>query len=98
MSRRKLIAGLAATAAATAGSPLTGSGAARADEAPLGELLVARLRDAMLGLGTAPVLPPASTLDADFTRALADFDACRYAGPSRTPAPPDPRRARAHHQ
>ncbi|MFF2065142.1 helix-turn-helix domain-containing protein [Streptomyces sp. NPDC058200] len=78
--RRKLIAGLAATAAAAAGSPLTGSAAAQADEAPLGELLIARLRDAMLGLGTAPVLPPAGTLDTDFTRALADFDACRYAG------------------
>lgn len=77
--RRKLIAGLAATAAAAAGPPLTGSGTAQADEALLGELLVARLRDAMLGLGTAPALPPAGTLDADFARALADFDACRYA-------------------
>jgi hypothetical protein len=77
--RRKLLAGLAATAAATAGSPLLGSGTAQADEALFGELLVARLRDAMLGLGTATAAPLSEALSTDFTRALADFDACRYA-------------------
>lgn len=77
--RRKLLAGLAATAASAAGAPLLVSGTAQADEALLGELLVARLRDAMLGLGPAPTIPPAQELSADFTRALADFDACRYA-------------------
>lgn len=79
LRRRKLIAGLAATAAAAAGSPLLGNGTAQANEALLGELLVARLRDAMLGLGHAPAVPPSDTLATDFTRALADFDACRYA-------------------
>ncbi|MCX5336854.1 helix-turn-helix domain-containing protein [Streptomyces sp. NBC_00140] len=80
LRRRKLITGLAATAAAAAGSPFLGSGAAQADEAFLGDLIVARLRDAMLGLGPAHTLPPSETLATDFTRALADFDACRYAG------------------
>ncbi|MBK3642346.1 hypothetical protein [Streptomyces sp. MBT33] len=70
---------MAATAAAAAGSPLLGNRTAQASEALLGELLVARLRDAMLGLGQPPVTPPAETLATDFTRALADFDACRYA-------------------
>ncbi|MER7986487.1 helix-turn-helix transcriptional regulator [Streptomyces noursei] len=77
--RRKLLAGLAATAASAAGAPLLGNRTGQADEALLGELLVARLRDAMLGLGPAPTIPPAEQLSADFTRALADFDACRYA-------------------
>jgi transcriptional regulator with XRE-family HTH domain len=77
--RRKLLAGLAATAASAAGTPLLGNGAAQADEALLGELLVTRLRDAMLGLGQAPTIPSAEKLPADFARALADFDACRYA-------------------
>ncbi len=79
LRRRKLIAGFSATAAAAAGSPLLGNRTAQASEALLGELLVARLRDAMLGLGQPPVTPPAETLATDFTRALADFDACRYA-------------------
>ncbi|WP_030390718.1 hypothetical protein [Streptomyces sp. NRRL S-241] len=76
MRRRKLLAGLAATAA----TPLLGSGTAQADEALLGELLVTRLRDAMLGLGTATAAPSSpEPLITDFTRALTDFDACRYA-------------------
>ncbi|WP_416971997.1 helix-turn-helix domain-containing protein [Streptomyces sp. 4F14] len=80
LRRRKLIAGLAATAGTAATSPFLGPGtAAQADEALLGELLVARLRDAMLGIGHAPAAVPAVTLATDFTRALADFDACRYA-------------------
>lgn len=81
LQRRKLITGLAVTVATAAASPLLGTGtAAQADEALLGELFVARLRDAMLGLGHAPAVPPAETLANDFTRALADFDTCRYAG------------------
>ncbi|MFB7999720.1 XRE family transcriptional regulator [Streptomyces sp. NPDC056002] len=75
MHRRKLLAGLAATAAA----PLLGSGTAQADEALLGELLVARLRDAMFGLGAATPVPSSEALSTDFTHVLADFDACRYA-------------------
>ncbi|MFD4480422.1 helix-turn-helix domain-containing protein [Streptomyces sp. NPDC058471] len=77
--RRRLLANLAITAAAAAGAPLLQSRAARADDAQLGELLVAELRDAMLGLGSAPSVPPIEALDADFSRARADFDACRYA-------------------
>ncbi|MFE1476643.1 helix-turn-helix domain-containing protein [Streptomyces cyaneofuscatus] len=77
--RRKLLAGLAATAAATAGFPTLGNGTAQADETLLGELLVARLRDAMLGLGAATAAPSPHALSTDFSRALADFDACRYA-------------------
>ncbi|MEU0110693.1 helix-turn-helix transcriptional regulator [Streptomyces sp. NPDC006251] len=76
--RRKLLTGLAATAA-TAAVPRSGDNPAQADEAFLGELLVARLRDAMLGLGDSSTTPPAGGLNTDFTRALADFDACRYA-------------------
>ncbi|MBK3623268.1 hypothetical protein JHN59_00050 [Streptomyces sp. MBT49] len=75
MHRRKLLTGLAATATA----PFLGSGSAQADETLLGELLVARLRDAMLGLGAATPVPSSEALSTDFTHALADFDACRYA-------------------
>ncbi|MFG2439646.1 hypothetical protein [Streptomyces sp. NPDC048508] len=56
-----------------------GSAIAEADEALLGELLVARLRDAMLGLAIATPAPLSEALTTDFNRALADFDACRYA-------------------
>ncbi|MFI8089209.1 hypothetical protein ACIF9R_12955 [Streptomyces sp. NPDC086080] len=43
-------------------------------------MLVTRLRDAMLALGTAAAAPsPPEALVTDFTRAVADFDACRYA-------------------
>ncbi|MFI6528243.1 XRE family transcriptional regulator [Streptomyces uncialis] len=73
-----LIAGLAATAA-TSLLFEPGTAAAQADEPLLGELLVARLRDAMLGLGQASAVPPSAMLTRDFSRALADFDACRYA-------------------
>lgn len=78
--RRKLLAGMAVTAAAAAVAPALGNGSATADERVVGELLVAGIRDAMLGLGDASSTPPAEGLDADFTRALADFDACRYTG------------------
>ncbi|MET7489803.1 XRE family transcriptional regulator [Streptomyces sp. NPDC005538] len=50
------------------------------DDALLSELLAAKLRDAMLGLDGAVSVPSAEALDADFARARADFDACRYAG------------------
>ncbi len=49
------------------------------DQAVLGSLLVARLREAMLGVGQAPAVPPPRTLAAYFAGALDDFDACRYA-------------------
>ncbi|WP_055531507.1 hypothetical protein [Streptomyces graminilatus] len=79
MRRRKLIAGLAATAVTAAASPLLGTGMTQVDEALLGELIVARLRDAMLGPGQGLEAPSPKTLATDFARALADFDACRYA-------------------
>ncbi|MGW2838555.1 XRE family transcriptional regulator [Streptomyces sp. NPDC001493] len=71
---------MAATAAATAVSPAAGNRSAHADEGVLGDLLVAGIRDAMLGLGGSGPALPAGGLSADFTRALADFDACRYSG------------------
>ncbi|MFD7552169.1 helix-turn-helix domain-containing protein [Streptomyces sp. NPDC059816] len=76
LRRRKLLAGLAATATST---PLTGTGTAHAGEAQLGELIVTRVRDALLGPAPAPTSPPAPALAADLTRARADFDSCRYA-------------------
>ncbi|MFD7919682.1 XRE family transcriptional regulator [Streptomyces sp. NPDC059740] len=80
MYRRTLITGLAATAAAAIASPLPGTAAsAQVDQAVLGSLLVARLRDAMLGVGQAPAEPPPKSLAEHFVGALADFDACRYA-------------------
>jgi hypothetical protein len=72
---------MAATAVTAAGVNLFGGTAAQGDDTLLGEFLVARLRDAMLGLDrAAAVEPPATGLEADFILALADFDACRYAG------------------
>ncbi|MQS38296.1 XRE family transcriptional regulator [Streptomyces katsurahamanus] len=76
MQRRRLLASLAAAAAS---APLPGTRAAETDEALLGELLTARLRDAMLGLGTATTVAPPELLALDVNHAVADFDACRYA-------------------
>lgn len=78
--RRQLLAGMAATAVTAAGGSLLGSPSAPGDDAVLGELLVARLRDAMLGLDRTAAQPSAAGLAAEFTQALQDFDACRYAG------------------
>ncbi|MEU7987413.1 helix-turn-helix transcriptional regulator [Streptosporangium canum] len=77
--RREVLANLVVTAVAAAGSRLLGGGTAQADEALLGEVLVAGLRDAMLGLGSTPEdQPPPEQLPAELTRALADFHGCRY--------------------
>ncbi|MEY9839567.1 XRE family transcriptional regulator [Streptacidiphilus sp. EB103A] len=78
--RRTLLAGLAATAAITAGSELLGGTAARADDSPFAGLLVARIRSALLGPCGITAAVPTAGLEGEFTRALADFDACRYAG------------------
>ncbi|MEV4249180.1 helix-turn-helix transcriptional regulator [Streptosporangium canum] len=75
--RRNLLANLAVTAAAAAGSRLLRSGAAQADEALLGEVLVAGLRDAMLGLGDTVNASP-EQLPAELARVLTDFHTCRY--------------------
>ncbi|RKN05194.1 helix-turn-helix domain-containing protein [Streptomyces radicis] len=72
--RRQLLSGLAVTAAATTGARLPGA----TEQAPLGDVMVARLRDAMLGIGSASVIPPGH-LRTELDRATADFDACRYA-------------------
>ncbi|GAA4221591.1 transcriptional regulator with XRE-family HTH domain [Streptosporangium album] len=76
--RRNLLANLAVTAAAAASSRFLGGGAAQADEALLGEVLVAGLRDAMLGLGSNLGDLPPEQLPAELSRALTDFHTCRY--------------------
>lgn len=68
---------LAMSAAAAASRPPTTAPAAE-DEAHLGERLVARLRDAMLGLGPAGTVPP-EQLPLDLDRCHLAFRACRYA-------------------
>ncbi|MEU9337915.1 helix-turn-helix domain-containing protein [Streptomyces sp. NPDC048290] len=74
--RKLLLAGLAATVAQ---APLTATGAAQPSEALLGELIVARVRAALLGPVPAPTSRPAPALATHLTHARADFDACRYA-------------------
>ncbi|WP_436978412.1 XRE family transcriptional regulator [Streptomyces sp. enrichment culture] len=78
MKRRKFLSGTAAamTAAAipTAGTP------AHADEAQLGEVLVARLRDAMLGLGTPAYTAEPQHLAAELDHAHRDYRTGGYAG------------------
>ncbi|MEU4896642.1 XRE family transcriptional regulator [Streptomyces sp. NPDC044780] len=78
MKRRKLLANLTITAAAAAGVLITGTGHSSAAEARPGELLVAGLRDAMLGLGPlgAPLSP--DHLPGELARAVAHFNASGY--------------------
>jgi transcriptional regulator with XRE-family HTH domain len=75
--RRQLLATLGLAAAGATGIPGTGYPPAPADERPE-EVLVGRVRDAMLGL--APAAPSASPkeLRAGLAGALADFRDCRY--------------------
>jgi hypothetical protein len=82
--RRQLLASLVVTAAAAAGSSLPGGGTPEAGKASSGELLITRVRDAMLGLD--PVLDPvpAGRLRAGLAVALADFHGCRYGRLART--------------
>ncbi|MEU1151557.1 XRE family transcriptional regulator [Streptomyces sp. NPDC005918] len=78
IDRRTLLTGMAATTASAAlVSPLTGKTSAYA-EALLGDLFVTRTRDAMLGLGDPSFTAPTEGFEIGFTRALTDFDACRY--------------------
>ncbi|WP_329389176.1 helix-turn-helix domain-containing protein [Streptomyces sp. NBC_01716] len=74
--RRKLLANLAVTAAAAAGTPLMLGSTGNRDTL-IGDVLVGRLRDAMLGLG-GEVLPEPVQLSVELGRAVADFHACRY--------------------
>ncbi len=75
--RRQLIVSLVVTAATTAGSPLLNGSAAPVDDAAVGGLLIAGVRDAMLGLHTTTLLPP-DRIRVHLARALADFHTCRY--------------------
>ncbi|WP_371780716.1 hypothetical protein [Streptosporangium subroseum] len=72
------MANLAVTAAAAASSRFLGGGTARENEVPLGDVLVAGLRDAMLGLGSNLGDPQPEQLPAELSRALTDFHTCRY--------------------
>ncbi|WDV56653.1 helix-turn-helix transcriptional regulator [Streptomyces coeruleorubidus] len=92
VNRRKLLANLAVTAAAAVGAPITGT--AKADEARLGDILVAGLRDAMLGLGASPCDPNPDELPTELARAAAHFNAANYA----SLATRLPRLLRAGHQ
>ncbi|MCF3103181.1 helix-turn-helix transcriptional regulator [Streptomyces roseoverticillatus] len=76
--RRQLLANLAVTAAAAAGAPILPGGSVPVDEAALGEVLVGRVRDAMLGLHTHIAVPSAAALSGDLARSLTDFHTCRY--------------------
>ncbi|MFG2210955.1 helix-turn-helix domain-containing protein [Streptomyces sp. NPDC048638] len=73
--RRKF---LALTAAASAGVSLSATGAA-AQDVPLGQILVGRLRDAMLGIGQDDPLPDLEQLPVELARVQADFHTCHYA-------------------
>ncbi|MCC2280536.1 helix-turn-helix domain-containing protein [Streptomyces sp. ET3-23] len=76
--RRKLLANLAVTAAAAVGAPILPTGKTSAEDAAVGEVLVARVRDAMLGLHTNVTMPSAAVLRTDLARAFTDFHACAY--------------------
>ncbi|OMI41391.1 hypothetical protein SPAR_00984 [Streptomyces sparsogenes DSM 40356] len=76
MRRRQMLA-LTLTAAAAASAPTRG-GAEPAREAPLGDLLVGRLRDAMLGLHTEVTATPPASLHTELAQAAADFHTCQY--------------------
>ncbi|MFD8509683.1 helix-turn-helix domain-containing protein [Streptomyces antimycoticus] len=76
--RRKLLANLAITAAAAAGAPITGTSHASSAQARPGDLLVAGLRDAMLGLGASPPGISPDHLPGELARAVAHFNASSY--------------------
>ncbi|HEX6468914.1 MAG TPA: helix-turn-helix domain-containing protein, partial [Streptosporangiaceae bacterium] len=76
--RRQLLAHLAVTAAAAAGSAATRGQATPTGAAGAGELLVGRVRDAMLGLGTLPAQQSVDRLPKDLAVAMRDFHGCRY--------------------
>ncbi len=78
LRRRQLLANLAVTAAVAMGAPVAGAAPAKAEEAQLGETLVAGLRDAMLGLGRTASDTPVHVLAVELRRASADFDDCAY--------------------
>ncbi len=77
MRRRQLLASLAVTAAA-ATAPFRVGPPAQSGEAASGELLIARVRDAMLGLAPGPVNARPGWLRTGLAGALTDFRYCRY--------------------
>ncbi|MFF4479475.1 helix-turn-helix domain-containing protein [Streptomyces sp. NPDC001520] len=76
--RRKLLANLAITAATAVGAPITGTSRTSTAEARPGELLVAGLRDAMLGLDTNPPGLSPGHLPSELARAAAHFNSSHY--------------------
>ncbi|WP_143587914.1 MULTISPECIES: hypothetical protein [Streptomyces] len=77
MRRRQLPANLAVTAATAAGAPFPPGGRTTVDEAALGEVLVGRVRDAILGLRTDIAVPSAAVLNGGLACALTNFHTCR---------------------
>jgi transcriptional regulator with XRE-family HTH domain len=75
--RRQLMASLGLAAASAAGIPGIGYSPAPAQERPE-EVLVSRVRDAMLGLDPAAPATSPKELRAGLDGALADFRSCRY--------------------
>jgi len=77
--RRHLLAALGAAAAGAAASRASGAvPLIDPRDADVGDVLVSRLRDAMLGLTPASAWVPAGTLRAGLDGALADFRDSRY--------------------
>jgi transcriptional regulator with XRE-family HTH domain len=77
--RRQLLAALGAAAAGVAGSRVAAAGPAAVPEGTrVGELLVSRVRDAMLGLAPVPSHATPGAVFAGLDGALADFRDSRY--------------------
>ncbi|MGW3428904.1 helix-turn-helix domain-containing protein [Streptomyces melanosporofaciens] len=76
MRRRQMLA-LTLTAAAAASTPGR-AGAEPVREPALGEVLVGRLRDAMLGLHPEVTAAPLASLHTELARAAAEFHTCQY--------------------
>ena len=77
--RRQLLANLALTAAGAIGAQVASPPPASASsEAKLGDLLITRVRDAMLGLAPGPSGISPGELRAGLAGALVDFHHCRY--------------------
>ncbi|WP_326691151.1 helix-turn-helix domain-containing protein [Streptomyces sp. NBC_01795] len=76
--RRQFLAGSAAVAASAGALPVDDT-PAQASEAQLGEVLVARLRDAMLGLDSSTSAQDSAHLAAELDHAHRDYRTCGYA-------------------
>jgi hypothetical protein len=70
--RRQLLASLTATATAAASTRLLAAASAPGPWPSRGSQLVERVRDTMLGLGTAPALIPAGQLQPAVTHRVRD--------------------------